>query len=259
MTTATAPPAPPTGAEAVPDASAAAEPPPHPPVVVVAGVITFVGFGIRLGTVLGRPNRQPGGDAYYYHNAANLLVEGYGFIDPWHFAKHPHQFIQTADWPPLFVFVLAMTSVVGLKSFFAHRVWCCVIGAAAVTVCGVTGREIAGRRAGLIAAFLVAVYPNIWMSDELALSESLSPLLVALVLLCAYRFWKQPGTRRMLLLGAVVGPGHAGARRADLAHRLHRGPPGAPGPAARGGPDWPWRGSGPWPLSPWWLPGSGTT
>ncbi|HLM96782.1 MAG TPA: glycosyltransferase family 39 protein [Acidimicrobiales bacterium] len=169
------------------------------------GVITLGGFGIRLGTVLGRPNRKPGGDAYYYHAAANLLVEGYGFIDPWHFAQHHHQFIQTADWPPLFVFVLAMTSVVGLKSFFAHRVWCCVIGAAAITVCGFTGREIAGRRVGLIAAFLVAVYPNIWMSDELALSESLSPLLVALVLLCAYRFWKQPGTRRMLLLGAVLG------------------------------------------------------
>ena len=169
------------------------------------GVITLAGFGIRLGTVLGRPNRRPGGDAFYYHNAANLLVEGYGFIDPWLFARHPHEFVQSADWPPLFVFVLAMTSVVGLKSFFAHRVWCCVIGAAAITVCGVTGREMAGRRVGLIAAFLVAVYPNIWMSDELALSESLSPLLVALVLLCAYRFWKQPGTRRMLAFGAALG------------------------------------------------------
>lgn len=169
------------------------------------GVITLGGFGIRLGTVLGRPGRRPGGDAYYFHNAANLVVEGYGFINPWSYSLHPHQYIQTADWPPLFVLVLAMTSVVGLKSFFAHRVWCCVIGAAAITVCGVTGREMAGRRAGLIAAFLIAVYPNIWMSDELALSESLSPLLVSLILLCAYRFWRQPGTRRMLVLGAVTG------------------------------------------------------
>jgi 4-amino-4-deoxy-L-arabinose transferase-like glycosyltransferase len=167
--------------------------------------ITLLGFGIRLATVLGRPDRRPGGDAYYFHNAANLLVGGHGFIDPWHYNLHPHQIIQTADWPPLFVFVLAATSVVGLKSFFAHRVWCCIIGAAAVTVCGLTGREIAGRRAGLIAAFLVAVYPNIWMSDELALSETLSPLLVALVLLCAYRFWKRPGMRRVLVLGAVLG------------------------------------------------------
>jgi 4-amino-4-deoxy-L-arabinose transferase-like glycosyltransferase len=164
-----------------------------------------MGFGIRLATVLGRPNRRPGGDAYYFHYAANLLVEGHGFIDPWYYMRHPHQIVQIADWPPLFVFVLAMTSVVGLKSFFAHRVWCCIIGAAAVTVCGLTGRQIAGRRAGLIAAFLVAVYPNIWMSDELALSETLTPLLVALVLLCAYRFWKKPGLRRILVLGAVEG------------------------------------------------------
>jgi 4-amino-4-deoxy-L-arabinose transferase-like glycosyltransferase len=172
---------------------------------VELGFITLVGFGIRLATVLGRPGRRAGGDAYYFHNAANLLVQGHGFIDPWHYSHHPHQYIQTADWPPLFVFVLAATSVVGLKTFFAHRVWCCIIGAAAVTVCGLTGREIAGRRAGLIAAFLVAVYPNIWMSDELALSETLTPLLVALVLLCAYRFWKVPGTRRVLVLGAVLG------------------------------------------------------
>ncbi len=169
------------------------------------GIITLLAFGIRLGTVLGRPDRRPGGDAYYFHNAANLLVEGYGFIDPWHYNLHPHQYVQIADWPPLFVFVLAATSVVGLKTFFAHRVWCCIIGAVAVTVCGLTGREIAGRRAGLLAAFLVAVYPNIWMSDELALSETLSPLLVAAVVLCAYRFWKQPGMCRMLILGAVIG------------------------------------------------------
>jgi 4-amino-4-deoxy-L-arabinose transferase-like glycosyltransferase len=174
------------------------------------GAITLLGFGIRLATVLGRPHRKPGGDAYYYHSAANLLVAGRGLVDPWLLGRHPPQIVQIADWPPLFVFVLATTSVVGLKTFFAHRVWCCVIGAVGVTVCGMAGREIAGRRAGLIAAFVVAVYPNIWMSDELALSESLSPLLVALVLLGAYRFWKQPSMRRMLVLGAVTGLGMLG-------------------------------------------------
>ena len=45
--------------------------------------ITLVGLGIRVATVLGRPNRKPGGDAYYFHNAANLLVAGHGFVDPW--------------------------------------------------------------------------------------------------------------------------------------------------------------------------------
>jgi hypothetical protein len=174
-------------------------------------VIGGVGFGIRFGTVLGRPNRVPGGDPYYYHYAANLLVEGKGFIDPWHYYLHnPHQYVQTASWPPLFMFVLAAASLVGFKSFFAHRVWCCIIGAVAVVVCGLAGREVAGhnitgRRVGLIAALVVALYPNIWMSVELGMSETLTPLLVGLVLLVAYRFWRRPGYRRGLVLGAVIG------------------------------------------------------
>jgi 4-amino-4-deoxy-L-arabinose transferase-like glycosyltransferase len=165
---------------------------------------TALGLGIRLATVLGRPHRVAGGDAYYYHNAANLLVEGKGFINPFLYYGH-HQTMQTASFPPGFVFVLAAAAVIGFKSYFAQRIWCCIIGAAAITVCGLTGREIAGRRVGLIAAALIAVYPNVWMSDELALSEALSPLLVALVLLMAYRFWERPGLRTVVWFGLSIG------------------------------------------------------
>jgi 4-amino-4-deoxy-L-arabinose transferase-like glycosyltransferase len=169
---------------------------------------TLVGLGIRLGSLFGpgRSRRSAGGDAYYFHSAANLLVEGKGFINPFLYLEHhPHQVVQTALWPPLFVLVLAIPSVVGLKAFFAHRVWCCIIGAAGIVVGGYAGREVAGRRVGLIAAFLLAVYPNIWMSDELALSEALSPLLAATVVLLAYRFWKDPGVKRAVWLGLSIG------------------------------------------------------
>jgi hypothetical protein len=171
------------------------------------GLWAAVGLGIRLASLFGvnRSSRVAGGDAYYYHNAANLLVEGKGFINPFLWYPHNlHHAVQTASWPPLFVFVLAMTSVVGLKSFFAHRVWCCIIGTGAIVLCGLTGREIGGRRVGLFAALLVAVYSNIWMSNELALSETLSPVLVAVVLLAAYRFWKQPGRWTVVALAAAI-------------------------------------------------------
>jgi asparagine N-glycosylation enzyme membrane subunit Stt3 len=113
-----------------------------------------------------------GGDAYYYYNAAKLLVSGHGFINPYLYIPHgAHHVVQSADFPPLFIFALAIPSAVGLKSFLVARVWCCVLGAAAIGVCGYTGREIGGQRVGLIAAFLLAVYPNIWMTDELALSD----------------------------------------------------------------------------------------
>jgi 4-amino-4-deoxy-L-arabinose transferase-like glycosyltransferase len=172
------------------------------------GLWTLVGLGIRLASLFGpgRSRRPAGGDAYYFHNAANLLVEGKGFINPFtYLSTHPHQAVQTALWPPLFVVVLAVPALVGLKTFFAARVWCCIIGTAGIIVCGYAGREIGGRRVGLIAAFFVAIYPNIWMSDELALSEALSPVLAAMVILLAYRFWKEPGVRRALWLGASVG------------------------------------------------------
>jgi hypothetical protein len=166
---------------------------------------TALGLAIRLATVFGRPHRVAGGDAYYYHNAANLLVAGKGFINPFLYYGWQHHTVPTASFPPGFVFALAPVSLVGFKSFFAHRIWCCVIGAGAIVVGGLTGREIAGRRAGLIAAFLIAVYPNIWMSDELGLSEALTPLVVSLVLLTAYRFWKRPGWWTAAWLGAAIG------------------------------------------------------
>jgi 4-amino-4-deoxy-L-arabinose transferase-like glycosyltransferase len=168
------------------------------------GLWTLIGLSIRIGSVLGRPDRPPGGDPYYYHYAANLLVDGKGFVNPFLYYG-AHRVVPTASFPPGFVFALAAASAVGLKSYFAHRIWCCIIGAAAIVVGGLAGREISGRRAGLIAAFIIAVYPNIWMSDELVISEALSPLLVALVLLSAYRFWKRPGVAAACWLGLSIG------------------------------------------------------
>ncbi len=170
------------------------------------GLWTVLGLAIRLITVYSQPDKVAGGDAYFYHYGANLLVSGHGFINPYLYIPHgAHHAVQSASFPPLFIFLVAILPAVGLKSFLAERVWCCLLGAAAIVACGYTGREIGGRRVGLIAAFLVAVYPNIWMTDELALSETIAPLLVAGVLWFTYRFWKSPTVPRAIGLGAAIG------------------------------------------------------
>jgi 4-amino-4-deoxy-L-arabinose transferase-like glycosyltransferase len=169
-------------------------------------VWTVVGLGIRLATVYGRPNRTPGGDPGYAHGVATLLVAGQGFINPLAYTFHnQHHVIQTAGWPPLWTFVLTVPIFLGFHSFFAARIWACIIGAGAIVVGGLAGREIGGRRVGLIAALLLAVYPNIWMNDELASSEALSPLLVALILWTAYRLWKHPTKWGAAALGGSIG------------------------------------------------------
>jgi 4-amino-4-deoxy-L-arabinose transferase-like glycosyltransferase len=168
-------------------------------------VWTVVGFGIRLATVFGRPNRALwANDQYFYYWTARDLVHGLGFINPFSYYIQ-HQVVPSAAYAPGFEFALTVPMLFGLTSYFAIRVWCAIIGAAAVFVVGYTGREIAGRRAGLFAAFLLALYPNAWMSNEMTAAETLDPLLIAIVLLLAYRFWKQPSVRRIIWLGVALG------------------------------------------------------
>jgi 4-amino-4-deoxy-L-arabinose transferase-like glycosyltransferase len=174
-------------------------------------VWTLVGLGIRLATVYGRPHRTPGGDPGYAHGVADLIVAGKGFINPLAYNFHnQHHVLQTAGWPPLWTMLLTVPIFFGFHSFFAARIWSCIIGAVAVTVCGLAGREVAGRRVGLITALIIAVYPNIWMNVELASSETLSPLLVGLILWTAYRFWHRSSWGNMVALGVSIGLGALG-------------------------------------------------
>jgi hypothetical protein len=167
-------------------------------------VWTAIGLIIRVATVYGHPGRQAGGDPYAYFYGARLLVTGHGFIDPYAYLIY-HQVVQSAAYAPLYMLTLAAPMLVGLKTFFVARLWTCIVSAAAVTMIGLTGREIAGRRAGLIAAALTAVYPNLWMPDEMVAAEALIPLLLGTVLFCAYRFWKQPDVRRAIWFGLSIG------------------------------------------------------
>ena len=112
---------------------------------------------------------------------------------------------QTAKLPPLYTMLLALCSLVGFKSFLAHRIWSAIIGATAVPLAALLGRDLAGRRVGLIAAAGVAVYPNIWMPDMLGMSETITPVLALLVLWAAYRMWRRPGWSSAVLLGVAVG------------------------------------------------------
>jgi 4-amino-4-deoxy-L-arabinose transferase-like glycosyltransferase len=145
----------------------------------------------------------PKGDAFYFETQASFIANGSGwFISPFPYLLH-HVVAQSAQHPPLWLLVLAFADTIGLKSFLAHRLFACVLGAAAVFVTGLAGREVAGPRVGLIAAAIAAVYPNYWINATNGLSETLVLLLVATVVLLAYRFWHQPSYPRALWLGAA--------------------------------------------------------
>jgi 4-amino-4-deoxy-L-arabinose transferase-like glycosyltransferase len=163
-----------------------------------------VALAVRVAYVLvDRRDIVLAGDSYFYHSAANLLADGKGFISPFSLPAHR----QAAEHPPLYTMFLAVASVAGLRSVLAHMLWSSLLGTGTVVLVGLVGRRVAGDRAGVIAASLAALYPNIWAPDGALQAETLGMFLTVLALLLAYRYWEEPSLVRLLALGAVCGAG----------------------------------------------------
>jgi 4-amino-4-deoxy-L-arabinose transferase-like glycosyltransferase len=177
--------------------------------LLALGAIMLVGLGVRLFYIhVHEYSVGEGativGDPFWYHGGANLLAEGRGFLDPVRLAYEGRS-TQSAVHPPGYTVALSAASVVGFKSVFAHQIWSAIMGTATIGVVGVVGRGLAGRRAGLLAAAIAALYPNFWFHDALLMSETLVLLTVAVTLLVAYWFWQAPSLRRAVVLGLACG------------------------------------------------------
>ena len=170
-------------------------------------LITLAALAWRLSyAVVFKWDQLVTGDAYFYHRQANGLIDGFGF---YRFLPHAVQQLvpngPAADHPPLYSLYLAVFSLFGGRSFHVHMVASCLLGAATVFVCGLLGREVAGPRAGIVAAVIAAVYANLWIQDPLVTSESITMLLVAVAVLAAYRLWRAPSVWRATWFGVACG------------------------------------------------------
>lgn len=161
--------------------------------------IAAAGLAVRLIYVLAlTPHLRGLGDATHYHELANVLGDGRGFVDPGNGTP-------TALHPPLFPLLLALPSALGLDTYTAHRVVVTLIGTATIVAAGLVARHVAGERAGLIAAALAAVSPVLISSDGAVMSETLLGLLVMLCALAGYRLAERPSLGRGALLGLLIG------------------------------------------------------
>lgn len=140
------------------------------------------------------------GDQVFYHHQGQDLADWLGFT-----YRHPAgEQITTAVHPPLHGAVLGLASLLGGESVTAHRLVGAVLGAATAAVAGLVGLRVAGRRAGVAAAVIVAVAPTLWINDSQVLSESSYALAVALVLLASVELVRRPTPLAAAGLGAAV-------------------------------------------------------
>ena len=150
------------------------------------------------------------GDADWYHDMANLLADGRGYDNPYavvgsDVVRSGGDAPPTAFHPPLFPALLAVPSLVGLDSYTAHELTACLMGAGTAVVAGLAGRELAGPRAGILAAVLVAIAPTLIGTDSVLMSESLYGLLIATVLLAAIVAVREPTRVNLAALGLTIG------------------------------------------------------
>jgi hypothetical protein len=165
--------------------------------------ITLLGLAVRLTYILGFHRHDTvWGDPFMYHYGANLLVKGKPFIHPLAYIFF-HRTTPAADHPPLYILWLAIPSLFGLGTVLVHMLWSTVLGTGTVLLTGLLGRRVAGNRAGLIAATIAALYPNIWVYDGQLLSETLAIFVTTATLLLAYRAYDSPSVRAIVVFGVA--------------------------------------------------------
>lgn len=164
--------------------------------------ITLAALAIRLVYALAvAPDQITPGDAHVYHELAAAVADGRGYNL---FALLGRD-APTASHPPLYPLYLALFTKLGFGSLIADRAISCLLGTIAVALIGLLGRRLAGPGAGLLAAGLAAVYPQLFMVDGTVIAESLYAPLIAGVLVLAYRFLDRPTAASAAALGAVIG------------------------------------------------------
>lgn len=109
-----------------------------------------------------------------------------------------------ADHPPLTSIVLALPSRLP-HHLMAMRATMTLIGIASMLAVGLLARQVAGNRAGVIATWIAAIYPNMWLSDSLVMSESLGILLVCGCLWVALEHQRVFTARSAAIVGLAVG------------------------------------------------------
>jgi 4-amino-4-deoxy-L-arabinose transferase-like glycosyltransferase len=139
------------------------------------------------------------GDATYYYLQARWMTDGHFFVNPY-LASYGVALEPSASHPPLTTLVLTAADELGANSWLWHQVVMALLFVITVGLCGVVGRRMAGPRAGIVVALVVATDPYLWVNPGAVLSETVELLIVALLLWAVLRFWARP---RLVTAGEI--------------------------------------------------------
>jgi 4-amino-4-deoxy-L-arabinose transferase-like glycosyltransferase len=167
--------------------------------------IVAAGVAVRLVHVLAiAPSTQIFTDGWFFHEVGKAVAAGHGYVNPAELLFKGVS-VPTAMHPPLYTWVVAAATELGITGDEAQRSLGCLFGAGTIAVVGLLGRRVAGAGAGLAAAAIAAFHPLLIAADGALMSETVYGLLIALALLAAYRLHDERRARWAAVLGLLIG------------------------------------------------------
>ena len=173
------------------------------PHVLALLAIIVLAIGLRIAWITyvnPDPNDGRMDDTVFYDKAGQSLSQAAGYTNFYGFP--------TAQWPPAYPFLLA-----GIYKAFGHNITVpkvanALAGGLTCLLIYLIAARVFHRRAGLVGAFLFAVFPGQLFWSTLLMTESLTPALLCLMLLL-FIMWvverREAGWLRYATLGALFG------------------------------------------------------
>lgn len=162
--------------------------------------IALLALAVRVAYVVLNRHTPVVGDALMYHLQGAGLADGEGL----HRVYEPS--LPTAEYPPLHIFLVAFTDLLGLHSTQAQKLFFAFVGTGTVILVALLGRAATrSERVGVIAGVMAALYPMLWMPDGALMAETTYGFFLVAALLAAVRLQRVPSAGRAAAFGALLG------------------------------------------------------
>jgi 4-amino-4-deoxy-L-arabinose transferase-like glycosyltransferase len=166
------------------------------------GAIVLLALVLRLGAVAADSGYKPGNDAFEYDYYARSIATGDGYPQTGYLLQGGPTAIRGPGYPYLLGAVYALSG----DSLTAGRLLGVVLGALSVLLVYLIAKRVWGRRTGLIAAAMAAVFPPLVLLSRDLVSETLFIPLELGAVLCVLNFRRSGGALRWAAAaGALCG------------------------------------------------------
>jgi len=135
-------------------------------------------------------NYTPMNDSLFYQTIAFHIIDEHCFcLEP---------YVTTVDRAPLWPWIIAGLSLIVGRADIYDRLFFCCLSAGNCVLLYLFARDLFSRRMGIVAGFMAAVYPPLYIYDGWLYTESLFTFLLLAVCYCVYRIQRDEGRRKRL-------------------------------------------------------------